>query len=336
MIYTDVVVIGAGPVGLFSVFECGMQRLKCCLFDSLDHLGGQCAALYPEKPIYDIPTHSSITGEDLVNKLVDQMKVFDPQIFLKEQIEKLEKQADGKTFTVTGSRGTVVECKAIIIAAGVGAFGPNRPPLEGIEQYEGKSVLYSVLNREQYRGKRVVIAGGGDSAVDWALSLSEIASEVTVVHRRPKFRCMPESQKQLEELAKVGKINLAVPYQLSQLKGENGQISHVGISTMEGEYKELEADVLLPFFGLSMNLGPILEWNLELSKNCIAVDPSTSETSVSGVFAVGDISTYKNKQKLILTGFAESALAAKMIRQLIYPDEIVHFEYSTSQGIPQI
>ncbi|MBA4250066.1 MAG: ferredoxin--NADP(+) reductase [Candidatus Puniceispirillum sp.] len=335
MIYTDVVVIGAGPVGLFAVFECGMQRLKCCLFDSLDHLGGQCAALYPEKPIYDIPTHSSITGEDLVNRLIDQMKVFEPQIFLKEQIEKLEKNED-QTFKVTGSRGTVVRCKAVVIAAGVGAFGPNRPPLEGIEHYEGQSVLYSVLNREQYRDKKVVIAGGGDSAVDWALSLSEIASDVTVVHRRSKFRCLPESQKQLEELASVGKIQLAVPYQLSQLKGDNAQITHVGISTIEGEYKEIEADFLLPFFGLSMNLGPILDWDLALSKNCITVDPSTSETSVPGVFAVGDISTYKNKQKLILTGFAEAALAAKMVRQLLYPDEVVHFEYSTSQGIPQI
>ena len=193
-----------------------------------------------------------------------------------------------------------------------------------------------MLNREQYRDKKVVIAGGGDSAVDWALSLSEIASHVTVVHRRSKFRCLPESQNQLEELAAIGKIQLAVPYQLSQLKGDKGQLSHVGISTIEGEYKEIEADFLLPFFGLSMNLGPILDWDLALSKNCITVDPSTSETSVPGVFAVGDISTYKNKQKLILIGFAEVALAAKMIRQLMYPDEVVHFEYSTSQGIPQI
>lgn len=332
---TDVVIIGAGPVGLFAIFECGMLKLNCHIFDALDRVGGQCAALYPEKPIYDIPAHPEISGADLSDNLYRQALPFHPVFHLGEQVQSIEQlDADGRQWRITGNKKTVVEAKSIIIAAGVGAFGPNRPPLEGIETFEGKSIHYYVNSRESYRDKHIVIAGGGDSAVDWALSLSELAASVAVVHRRPKFRAAPESEARLKNLADKGIINLVVPFQLSGLKGANGQLSYVEVESLEGEKKELRADVLLPFFGLSMNLGPIAEWELGLSKHHIAIDPATAATNRPGVYAIGDIATYPHKLKLILTGFAEAAQAAHAIRHFLYPEEIIHFEYSTTKGVP--
>jgi thioredoxin reductase (NADPH) len=332
---TDVVIIGAGPVGLFAIFECGMLKLKCHVFDALDRVGGQCAALYPEKPIYDIPAHPEISGADLSENLNRQALPFHPTFHLGEQVQSIEKlDLEGKHWRITGNKNTTVETKSIIIAAGVGAFGPNRPPLEGIEAFEGKSVHYYVNSRESYRGKHIVIAGGGDSAVDWALSLSELAASVAVVHRRPKFRAAPESEDRLKSLADQGIIDLVIPFQLSGLKGSNGRLSHVEVESLEGEKKELKADVLLPFFGLSMNLGPIAEWELGLSKHHISVDPATAATNRPGVYAIGDIATYPHKLKLILTGFAEAAQAAHAIRHFLYPEEIIHFEYSTTKGVP--
>ena len=213
-------------------------------------------------------------------------------------------------------------------------FGPTRPPLDGIEAFEGKSVHYYVNSRESYRGKHVVIAGGGDSAVDWAISLSELAASVSVIHRRPKFRAAPESEARLHQLANDGKINLVIPFQLSGLSGENGQLTTVEVESLEGEKKSLKADILLPFFGLSMNLGPIAEWELGLSKHHITIDPLTAATNRAGVYAIGDIATYPHKLKLILTGFAEAAQAAHAIRHFLYPDEVIHFEYSTTKGVP--
>lgn len=230
--------------------------------------------------------------------------------------------------------GREIEAKAVIVAAGVGAFGPNRPPLAGIEAYEGTSVHYLVKRREDFRGKRIVIAGGGDSAVDWALSLSEVAAQTMVVHRRPKFRAAPESEARLKALADAGKIELVVPYQLKGLEGANGQLSHVIVSTLDGAERALACDALLPFFGLSMNLGPIAEWGLKLQKGQIEVQPSTCETSEPGIFAIGDVAQYPGKLKLILSGFAEAAAAAHAIRGLVYPGEVFHFEYSTTQGVP--
>jgi len=333
---TDVVVIGTGPVGLFAIFECGMLRLKCHAFDTLEQVGGQCAALYPEKPIYDIPAHPTILGGELAANLERQAAPFHPNYHLKEQVQNVEALDDqGKSWRLTGNQGTVVETKVIIIAAGVGAFGPNRPPLDGIEAFEQASIHYFVRMRETYRDKHIVIAGGGDSAVDWALSLSEIAAKVSVVHRRDKFRAAPESERQLKQLASEGKIDLVVPYQLAGLTSNDGQLEAVEVESLEGHKKSLRADYLLPFFGLSMNLGPIADWGLGLTHNNITIDPTTAATNRPGIYAIGDIATYPNKLKLILTGFAEAAQAAHAIRHFLHPDEVIHFEYSTTQGVPK-
>lgn len=335
MLQTDVVIIGAGPAGLFSIFECGMSKLKTHVFDALDMVGGQCAALYPEKPIYDIPAFSSVSGEDLIQNLKEQAAPFDPVYHLGEQVTALTAlQGSEYRYEVVGSKGTTVQTKAIIVAAGVGAFGPNRPPMENLEQYESTCVDYYVTSRGKFRGKRVVIAGGGDSAVDWAISLQELAAKVYVVHRRPKFRAAPDSEEKLKKLAEQGLIELVIPYQLSRLEGENAQLTHVVVETLEGEKRSLEADYLLPFFGLSMNLGPIAEWGLGLNKSQIEINQQTAATNLEGIYAVGDVATYPSKLKLILTGFAEAAHAAHAIRKLLFPDEVVHFEYSTTKGIP--
>jgi len=332
---TDVVIIGAGPVGLFAVFECGMVRLNCHVVDVLDDAGGQCTALYPEKPIYDIPGFPRIEAAELVVRLKAQAAQFRPVYHLGEQVQSL-KPLSGGFWCLTTSRGTTIRARAVIVAAGVGAFGANRPPMDGIEDYEGKSVFYYITRREDFRGKRVVIAGGGDTAVDWALSLSEIAARVLVVHRRPKFRAAPESEARLKALVSAGKIDLVVPYQLEALEGINGQLSAVTVATLDGVQKRLAADVLLPFFGLSMSLGPIAEWGLELERNQIAIDASTCATNSAGVFAIGDVVTYPGKLKLILTGFAEAAIAARSAYALIHPETPLHFEYSTTSGIPTV
>lgn len=330
---TDLVIIGAGPTGLFAVFEAGMLKIKCHVIDTLETIGGQCSALYPEKPIYDIPAHPSILASELVEKLEEQAKPFDPTYHLNQRVDKITKN-DDKTLTVETSKGSKINCKAIIIAAGCGAFGPNRPPIENIAEFEGKSVLYAVRSREQFAGKNVVIAGGGDSAVDWAISLSEIANKIYVVHRRNKFRCAPESSEKMKKIAESGKIEFVIPYQLDDLKGENGQISEVIVKDFDGNQKSLQADYLLPFFGLSMELGPIANWGLNIENNHITVDPSTMQTSENGIYAIGDIATYKNKLKLILTGFAEAATACHNMYSIIHPDQLFHFEYSTSKTVP--
>ena len=330
---TDVAIIGAGPVGLFAIFECGMVRLKCHVIDALNDVGGQCIALYPEKPIYDIPGYPEIMAADLIAKLKQQAAPFNPVYHLGQQVIKLEQQSD-QSWLLETSIGKKINAKAVMIAAGVGAFGPNRPPLQGIEQYESKSVFYYVQSREDYRGKRVVIAGGGDSALDWAINLHDIAAKVMVVHRRDKFRGAPESVARMKQLVDAGKIELVVPYQLSALEGSNGQISNVIVEDLDGGKKSLAADRLLPFFGLSMNLGPIAEWGLNLDHNHIVIDPKTCATSRNGIFAIGDIARYDGKLKLILCGFSEAAMAAHAAYKLINPHQELHFEYSTSKGVP--
>lgn len=345
---TDVVIIGAGPVGLFAVFEAGMLKMRAHVVDALDIIGGQCAALYPEKPIYDIPGYPAIDALELVKKLEAQAAPFKPVYHLGERVESVvrcslsvfrsdsdnKKQKTENGFRVTTSKGTTITCKAILIAAGCGAFGPNRPPLAGIEQFEDKSVFYLVKRREDFRGKSVVIAGGGDSAVDWAISLADVASKVYVVHRRAKFRCAPESVARLEALAKGGKVELVIPYQLDGLEGKNGMLQAVAVKTLDGEARSLPADVLLPFFGLAMELGPIANWGLGVSENHITVDPKTLGTSEADIFAIGDIATYPGKLKLILCGFSEAAMAAHAIYPLVHPNEALHFEYSTTKGVP--
>ena len=330
---TDVVIIGAGPVGLFAVFECGMLKMQCHVVDALDMLGGQCTALYPEKPIYDIPAHPSIEGGDLIEKLTEQAAPFNPVYHLGQQVTGLNRTEDG-LWRVETSTGTVIEATAVIVAAGCGAFGPNRPPLENLEQYEGKSVFYMVRRRQDFAGKRVVIAGGGDSAVDWAVSLADVAERVYVVHRRPKFRAAPEMVTRMEALVAEGKVEMVVPYQLHSLVGNDGVLSAVRVADLDGNEKDLPADALLAFFGLSMNLGPIADWGLDLDSSRIAVSQPGCGTSAPGVFAIGDIANYPGKLKLILCGFAEAAQAAHAIHPLVRPGEALHFEYSTSKGVP--
>lgn len=330
---TDVAIVGAGPVGLFAVFECGMLKLSCQVVDALDMIGGQCAALYPEKPIFDIPAHPRIEGAELIAKLREQTEPFDATWHLGQQVVGLERTLEDR-FRLTTSQGTVIDAAAVIIAAGSGAFGPNRPPLDGLEAYEGKSVFYLVRRREDFRGQRVVIAGGGDSAVDWALSLADVADKVMVVHRRPKFRAAPESAARLAQMAEDGRVELVIPYQLAGLEGADGQLSAVVVKTLQGESRRLEADRLLPFFGLAMELGPIAEWGLNLDRHTVAVDPATMETNLPGVFAIGDVCTYPGKLKLILTGFAEAARAAHSAFGRAHPGEALHFEYSTTKGVP--
>ncbi|HYE50336.1 MAG TPA: NAD(P)/FAD-dependent oxidoreductase [Azospirillaceae bacterium] len=330
---TDVCIIGAGPVGLFAIFECGMLKLRTHVVDALDMVGGQCSALYPEKPIYDIPGHPAIDAGVLIDRLAEQAAPFHPTYHLGQQVTGLTRTGEGRWLVET-DKGTRIDAQAVIVAAGVGAFGPNKPPLDGLEQYEGRSVFYLVKRRQDFAGKRVVIAGGGDSAVDWTLSLADVAAKVMVVHRRAKFRAAPESVARMEQLAAEGRIEMVVPYQLSGLEGTDGVLTGVRVATLEGEEKVLEADALLAFFGLAMNLGPIAEWGLELDRHHIKVDPTTLATSAPGIYAVGDIATYPGKLKLILCGFSEAALAAHAIHPLVHPGEALHFEYSTSKGVP--
>lgn len=328
----DVAVIGAGPVGLFAIFECGMLGLSTHVIDALPEIGGQCTALYPEKPIYDIPAYPEIMAADLIENLEQQAQPFNPVYHLGQQVVGLDKKDE--IWNVRTSNGDVLQAKAIIIAGGAGSFGPNRPPLQNIEEFEGKSIFYMVKRKSDFANKNIIIAGGGDSAVDWALSLAHIANSVTVVHRRDKFRAAPESVSQLQELAKTGKITMRTPFQLYALEGNDGQLSAVIVKDNDGGEKALPADCLLPFYGLATDLGPINDWNLDLNHGHITVDPTTAATNIEGIYAIGDIAAYENKNKLILTGFSEAAFAAHAIYKILHPDTPLHFEYSTTKGVP--
>jgi thioredoxin reductase (NADPH) len=331
-IRADVAIIGAGPVGLFAVFECGMLGLTCVVVDALDAAGGQCAALYPEKPIYDIPGYPVIDAAGLVAKLEEQAAPFKPRYVLGRRVEALARA--GEDWLLTTAAGDRIRARAAFIAAGAGAFGPNRPPLPHLAEYEGKSVFYLVKRREDFRGRRIVIAGGGDSAVDWSLSLAEIAS-VAIVHRRDKFRAAPESVARMKALAAAGKIELVVPFQLAALVGKGGGIlTAVTVEDFDGRRRDLPADVLLPLFGLAASLGPIAEWGLALERHQIAVDPASCETNQPGIYAIGDVAAYPGKLKLILTGFAEAARAAHSAFHRCRPGEALHWEYSTTKGVP--
>ncbi len=329
----DVAIIGAGPVGLFAAFECGMLKLRPILIDALPEVGGQCSALYPEKPIYDIPAYPSIAAGHLIAQLEEQIAPFAPPRLLGRRVERLE---GGRGAFVLGTDGgETVRARAVLLAAGAGAFGPNRPPLDGLAMFEATgTVQYLVRRRDEYAGRRVVIAGGGDSAVDWALSLKDVADKVYVVHRRAKFRAAPETAAQLDAAAARGEVEMVIPYQLHALHGAGGALSGVEVAHLDGTTRVLQADRLLPFFGLSMDLGPIAGWGMALERHHVQVDPATCQTSVPGVFAIGDVATYPGKLKLILQGFSEAAMAAHAIHPIVHPGEALHFEYSTSRGVP--
>jgi thioredoxin reductase (NADPH) len=327
-ITTDVVIIGAGPVGLFAVFELGLLDLKCHLIDILGKPGGQCAELYPEKPIYDIPAYPVIGALELVDKLQEQIRPFGPVFHFGQQVEKVEKQADG-SFLVGTDAGTEFLAKVVVIAAGGGSFQPKRPPVPGIEGYEGTSVFYSVKKMDDFRDQEIVIVGGGDSALDWTLNLQPIAEKITLVHRRDDFRGAPHSVEQMRALVAEGRLDLVIG-QVSALEGEGGALSGVVIKKNDGASVTVPATRMMPFFGLTMKLGPIADWGLNLHENLIQVDTEKFETSEPGIFAIGDINTYPGKLKLILSGFHEAALMSQAAKRICAPDKRIVFQYTTS------
>ena len=328
IIETDVVIVGAGPVGLFAVFELGLLDLKCHLIDILDRAGGQCAELYPEKPIYDIPGYPVITGNELTEKLMEQIAPFSPQFHYSRMVETLEKQSDG-SFIVKTDAGEVFNAKVVVIAAGGGSFQPKRPPVDGIEAYENKSVFYAVRRMDDFRDQDIVIVGGGDSALDWTVNLAPLAKSLTLVHRRDEFRGAPATVNEMRSLVEEGKMNLVIG-QIAGLEGEGGDLSAVRLKTKDGSELSVPATRLLPFFGLTMKLGPVADWGLELNDNLIAVDTAKFESSVPGIFAIGDINYYPGKLKLILSGFHEAALMAQAAKKIVSPEERVIFQYTTS------
>ena len=331
VIVTDAVIVGAGPVGLFAVFELGLLDIKCHLVDILPKIGGQCAELYPEKPIYDIPGFSVITGEELVHSLSKQIHPFGPTFHLNEIVDRLEVLGtpERPLFRIGTDAEKTIEAKSLFIAAGGGSFQPKKPPLAGLDAYESTSVFYSVHKMEHFRGRRVVIVGGGDSALDWALNLHPVASRITLVHRRDAFRAAPHSVNAMRALVASGEMDFVLG-QVTAVKGEGVQLSALAIRRESGEVYDHPADVMLPFFGLTMKLGPIADWGLNLHENLIPTDTEKFETSVPGIFAVGDINTYPGKLKLILCGFHEAALAAQRAYRYVYPDKKLVFQYTTS------
>ena len=323
---TDVVIIGAGPVGLFAIFELGLLNISCHVIDNLDKPGGQCAELYPEKPIYDIPSRVSISGQELTDDLLAQAKPFKPVYHLSQQVEKIEKLESNEWLVMTNLNQTI-QAKCIVIAAGAGSFVPRKIPIKDIEKFEEKNILYAVRNKSILEGKKLLIVGGGDSALDWTNELSKV-SNVTLIHRRKEFKASPDSVSKMLELEKDKKINFLMG-QIQNIEGlDNGKIK---IATKDNEeVTNFEVDYLLPFFGLKMELGPIANWGLNLDQNLIAVDTEKFETSVKSIFAIGDINTYPGKLKLILSGFHEAALMAQECFKYCYPDKKNIFRYTTS------
>ncbi|MGC6512531.1 MAG: NAD(P)/FAD-dependent oxidoreductase [Parvibaculales bacterium] len=333
-IKTDVVIIGAGPVGLFAVFELGLLDMKAHLIDILDKPGGQCAELYPEKPIYDIPGMPEVSGQELTDQLMAQAAPFDPTFHFNRMVTGLEKLDDNQ-WRVTTDENEVFEAPVVVIAAGGGSFQPKKPPVPGIEEFEaanssdGAGVHYAVRKMEAFRDKDILISGGGDSALDWVLSLQPIANSMTLVHRRDEFRAAPASVAKMRQLVEEGKMDLHIGA-VTELTGADGVLSGATIKTKEGEMVPVAANSFLPFFGLTMKLGPIADWGLNLNENLIEVDTEKFATDQDGIYAIGDINTYPGKLKLILSGFHEAALMAHNAFKRVHPDEKLTFQYTTS------
>jgi thioredoxin reductase (NADPH) len=331
IIKTDVLIVGAGPVGLFAVFELGLLDMKAHVVDILDKIGGQCSELYPEKPIYDIPGFPVVTGQGLVDNLMKQIEPFGPTFHLNRMITTIERIGD-PMFRVTTDAGDVFETKVVIIAAGGGSFQPKKPPVEGIEAYEHKSVFYAVRKMEQFRDKNLLIIGGGDSALDWTLNLHPIAKRITLMHRRDAFRAAPHSVEQMRALVASGQMDFRLG-QIVGVEGSDGQLSGAVIREDNGNTYTLPCDTMLPFFGLTMKLGPVSDWNLDLHNGeLVNVSTETFETSQPGIFAIGDINWYPGKLKLILSGFHEGALMAQKAHRYVYPEKKLLFQYTTSSS----
>ena len=334
MIKTNMLIIGAGPTGLFAVFEAGLLKLKCHLIDALPEPGGQCAEIYPKKPIYDIPGFPEVLAGDLVNNLMEQIKPFEPGFTLGERAETIDKLEDG-SFVVTTKRGTKHHAPVVVIAGGLGSFEPRKPPISNISKYEDKGVAYIIREPEVYRDKKILIAGGGDSALDWAIFLSDVASEVSLVHRRRDFRGALDSVERVSELTKLGKINLITEAEVVGLRGEN-ELESVTIRhkhEVSGEEVK-KVDYFIPLFGLSPKLGPIANWGLEIEKNAIKVNNSYDyQTNIPGIYAIGDVNTYAGKLKLILCGFHEATIMCQSAYQRIFPDKKYVMKYTTVSGV---
>ncbi|MCI4670022.1 MAG: NAD(P)/FAD-dependent oxidoreductase [Bacteroidia bacterium] len=331
MIQTDICIVGAGPVGLFAVFEAGLLKMKCHLVDVLPQVGGQLTEIYPKKPIYDIPGYPSVLAGDLIKNLEEQIAPFNPSYTLGEKLTEVEKLEDG-SFRLTTEDGTEISAKVVVIAGGLGSFEPRKPGLDRLLEFEKKGVDYMVKDPEKYRGKKVVIAGGGDSALDWAVYLADVASELALIHRRTEFRGAPDTAQKVINLAEAGKMDLFLESQVSSLEGDD-HLSAIKIKNKAGEEVLRETDYFIPLFGLSPKLGPIAEWGLDIDKRAVAVDTRDYSTNVEGIYAIGDINTYPGKLKLILCGFHEAALMAHSAAKIIYPDKKTTLKYTTVTGV---
>jgi thioredoxin reductase (NADPH) len=331
MIQTDILIIGAGPVGLFTVFEAGLLKLKCHLIDSLGQPGGQLTEIYPKKPIYDIPGYPSVLAGDLVDRLMEQIAPFKPGFTLGERAEKLE-QIEEKLFKITTNRGTELSAPVIAIAGGLGCFEPRKPPVDNIEAFEDKGIDYIIKDPEKYRNKKVVVAGGGDSALDWTIILADIASEVSLIHRRSAFRGAIDSVEKVLSLAKQGKVNLITEAQVTGLQG--GEFLDAVVVEQDGKPAfQIATNYFIPLFGLAPKLGPIGDWGLEIENNAIVVDTFDYQTNIPGIYAIGDVNTYPGKLKLILCGFHEGTLMVQSAFRYIYPDQKLSFKYTTVAGV---
>lgn len=331
VIETDIIIIGAGPVGLFTVFEAGLLKMRCHLIDALPQPGGQLTEIYPKKPIYDIPGYPSVLAGDLTNNLLEQIAPFKPGFTMGERVDQLERQEDGR-WKVTTNDGTIHLAPVVAIAAGLGSFEPRKPPIDNIADFEKKGVDYFIKDPEKYRNQRVVIAGGGDSALDWTIFLADVASEVTLVHRRNDFRGALDSAEKVQHLALEGRIKLLTEAQVIGLQGQDG-LSEVVIEHKNlGEFN-VACDYFLPLFGLTPKLGPIANWGLELEDNAIKVNTFDYSTNLPGVYAIGDVNTYPGKLKLILCGFHEATLMCQSAFGIAYPGKKLSFKYTTVQGV---